>query len=183
MSGGNERRPRHLVARRFGHRKAFPRHRGLIQRARAFDDLAVHGNALARAKDDPIARAQVRSRHPLFDARVRKPHRGVGHKLHEACDGLRGFSFRSRFKVFAHRDEGEDHRRGVKVEVGGVVLGHGEIAARDLRNHAVERKDPERKRRPRADRDERVHVGRAVQKALHAVHKELAIEKDDRHGQ
>ena len=142
------------VARRLLDREGLAGQHRLVDGRAALLDLAVDGHALAGAHLEHVAHGDG------LDGDVLRPARGhaarrLGRERHEPLDGFAGAAARARLQPAPAQDERHDHRRGLEVDRRRRSTGRDES-----RRHHGERAEAER--RADAERDERVHVGRAV---------------------
>jgi hypothetical protein len=149
-----DRRPDDGVPRLLRHRDRLARDHRLVDRRATLDDLAVNGDLLAGANDYDVSPLDLLDRHFLL-APVAKDAGRSGLEADELPDRLARSRLRPRLDQAPEHDQGEDDADDLVVDLA-QVLGEGTGNERD--DEAVE----EGGRRP--DRDERVHVGRAVAK-------------------
>ena len=173
-----DRRRDHLAAGRLFHRDGFARDRRFVHTRTALFHDAVHRHAVARPQHDQIARMQLRDGDLDLPA-VALDQRRLRRELHERFNRGAGLAARAHFKVFAHRDERQNRARGLKIQIHMVLRDQLHVARAQAGAHAVNRKHAVHQRGGRADRDERVHVGRAVPQRLEPVDKKRAVQIDD----
>ena len=134
------------------HRDGLARHHRLVDVARALGDGPVHGDGLARPHADDVAHDDGLDRDLGLNAAADHA-RSRRAQLDEPLDRLGRAALRLRLEVLAEQDQRDDGRRRLVVHVDRLGRQH----LRQERRHervAVGGR--------RAERDERVHVGRAV---------------------
>ena len=173
-----DRRGRDRVARRLVRRDALAGQRRFVDRARALEHHAVHWDALARPHNKYIVPLHLFDRHgdllPVADngGRLRR-------ELHQAFQCIRRLALRSRFEHFTDRDERQNHRRGLKIEVHHVVHDGVHVAAHLRAGHREQCVGAVHECRRRAKGDQRVHIRRAVPQALEAADEKFLVDDHD----
>ena len=168
----------HLVTLGLVHRDALAGQGALVHGAGAFQHDAVHGHVLARAHHEDVTLLHLLDGHRYFRA-VPQQGGGLGGQLHQALEGVGGLALGAGFQHLAHRDEGQDHGRRLKVELHHIVHDQLAVAVHLGAGHGKQRVGAPHKACHGAQRHQRVHVGRAVDEALEAVDEELLV--DDHH--
>ena len=168
----------HLVTLGLVHGDALAGEGALVHGAGAFQHDAVHGHVLARAHHEDVTLLHLLDGHRYFRA-VPQQGGGLGGQLHQALEGIGGLALGAGFQHLAHRDEGQDHRRRLKVELHHIVHDQLAVAVHLGAGHGKQRVGAPHKACHGAQRHQRVHVGRAVDEALEAVDEELLV--DDHH--
>ncbi len=181
----------HLGAGQLLHGQALAGEGGLIHRGGPLGHHPVHRDATAGADHDEVAHRHVLHGY-LYLRAVPQHHGGLGGQIHQAGDGLAGLALGAGLQPLAQGDQGEDHARGLKVEIHGPVFHLGQLGGRVARaigrpaqvpgdeeqgRHAVEH------RGRGAKGDERVHVGRAVPQGLEAHRIVFAVDIQDGQGE
>lgn len=131
-----------------------------------------------RAHRQHVARAHRLHRDALLAA-VHKPRGLLRREAHELGDGVGGLALRARLEVLAQRDEREDHGRRLEVQVHGRQVRGVQVARAQRDADLVDGVDAVHRGRRRAERDERVHVRRAVEQRLEAHAEELEVDEHD----
>jgi hypothetical protein len=144
---GVQRRADDLGARLDLERDRLARKHGLVHGGCAFEHDSVGGDLLSGTDDEDIAFAQFLDRHEHLDAVAEDP-RLLCAELEQRPDRGSGAPLGARLQVATEEDERRDDSRGLEVRVGVVERDHGQ-------------------ERPGvcgegAERDERVHPGRAL---------------------
>ena len=151
----------HPVVHLFLHRDALAGEGRLIHRGAAFDDNAVHRDALSRADHNDVPGDDLFHRDLHFGAAA-EHHGALGGQIHQLGDGFGGPALGAGFQPFAEGDEGEDGGCRFKVEVHRVfhqqVMVHRHHGKRDL----VDDIDAVHQRRSGTHGDEGIHVGRPM---------------------
>ena len=171
-SGGN------IVAGAFIRRNTFAGQRGFIDGAVSFQHHAVHRNAFARANGEYIVFLHLLHGHGHFHAVPNQTGRFRG-QLHQALERVRGFALGAGFQRLTHGDQGQDHGGGLKIEIHHVIHNRVHIAPHLRARHGEEGVGTVHKGRRRAQRHQRIHVGRAVPQALEAADKEFLVDDHD----
>ena len=104
-----------VVALDFLHRDGFARDHGLVHRAVAVQDHAVHGNLLARANPEAVAGLDVLQRNVDFGAVVANYAGGLGRQAQESFDGATGLAAGAEFEHLSQKHQGDDDGGGFKV--------------------------------------------------------------------
>ena len=171
---GIQRRPDHLVADLSRHRHRLSGQHGFVHCRRTFGDDTVHGDLFARLHDHQIAPRDRLDRDlgfPALPQHVRRPYAQTG----EPADRFGGTALGARLQQSPEEDQRDDRGHGFVVDIGCAPRG---------REHAGSERRRERKQvgGTSADRDEGVHVGRAMREPTPRPLVELAAGPDD-HGQ
>ena len=171
---------RDRVPRAFVHRNALACESGLIHRAVALQDHAVHWDVLAGTDHKNVALLDLINGNLRLDA-VPNHSGGLGSQLHQTLEGVSGSALGPGLQHLAHSDEGQDHGRRFKVElaVHHMHLLHGS----GLGGHLEESVAAPDKSCGGAQGHQGVHVGRAVPQALKAGDKKLLVDHHDDHSQ
>ena len=173
-----DRRGRDRVARCLVRRDALTGQRRFVDRARTLEHHAVHRDTLARTDNEHVVLLHLfdRNGHLLSVAdnggRLRR-------ELHQAFQCIRRLALRSRFEHFTDRDERQNHRRGLKIEVHHVVHDGVHVAAHLRAGHREQRVGAVHECRRRAKGDQRVHIRRAVPQALEAADEKFLVDDHD----
>ena len=152
--------PRHnRRADALGHRHGFARNHALVDIARAVQHLAVDGQALTRSDLDHISKGNLG--HVYLGERLLTPDpRATWRQPHQPLDRLRRAALRPRLHPSADEDQRHDHRGGLVIDVD---RARGQHARGEGCDHGKQI------RCRRADRDEAVHVRRALQQRGHTL--------------
>ena len=177
-----DRRGGNRVARFLVDRDALAGERGFVDCGMALEHHAVDRDVLARADDKHIALFDLLDRHGLLGS-VYEDGRRFGRELHEGSEGVGGLALGARLEHFADGDEGQNHGGGFEVELMHEVHGMFEIACRLRAGHGKERIEAVDERRARAEGDQRIHIGRAVDHALDSGNEELLVDEHDDGGE
>ena len=146
----------HAVGRLFPHRHRFAGYHGLVYIGVVFgEDVAVDGYLLSLPHLDGVAALQGGHGHLAQFAAAHQACR-LGRHAHELPDGRCGAVLGAFLEPPSGEHEGDNHDRGIEV---GVPL-DAPCAPHGVAGEGVERAEEERHRR--AQRHERVHVGRGV---------------------
>ena len=136
----------HRGARALVHRHALAGEQRFVHRRFALRHLAIHRNALARTHYHHVARAHFL--HGLLDLHAVNEHaRHRWLQIHQLADSLAGLPARPRLQRPAEQDQRNDYGRGLIVNF---------VPPAHRLHQRIE------ERRSGAQRDQRVHVGRAV---------------------
>ncbi len=132
----------------------------------ALDDRAVGGDLLAGADQEAVPGPEPVDRDPLLTALPQYGH-VLGAQLQQGLQRGTGLALGAGLEVAPGEDEGGHPCRGLQVDVpGAVAAGDGQLEgvghARSARAAEEQRPQRPQERRRRADRDQRVHGGRAV---------------------
>ena len=173
-----DRRSGNAVPRPLVRRDALAGQGRLIDRAAALEHDAVHRDVFARTHDKHVALAHLRNGDRDLPP-VAHEARRLGRELHEALEGVGCLALGARLEHFADGDERQDHGCGFKIEL--VHIGHhaGHVAVHLRPRHGKQRIHAPHKRGHGAERDKRVHIGRAPPEALEAADKEFLIDHHD----
>ena len=169
---------RNGIARRLVHGNALARQGRLVDGAGALLDDAVHGNAGAGTHDEDVAHPHLLHGDLGFPS-VPDDEGPAGRQGHEALEGAGGLALAARLEHLPHGDEREDHGRRLEVEVVQPFCGEGSAAVRLRPGHGEEHKGAPAEGGGRSQGHERVHVGGALERALEADGKELAVDDHD----
>ena len=154
-----------LVARLLLYRHAFAGQSALVYGGAARDHNAVHRDPSAGTHRDDIARRDLLDRKlDLFAVSL-----DIGRfrrQVHQLFNGLAGLALGARLKVFAERDQRQDHTGGFEIQAHRLARGNG-IEAVDHTGSG-------------ADRNERIHIGRTVEQLRKAAREERAVHDQDR---
>ena len=154
-----------------------------VHHAVAFDDDTVDGHALTGLDHEHVADAHLLDRH-LFNAAIRCAPRGLlRRQIHEFGDGVGGLALRPRLEVLAERDERQNHGCGFEAQVHGSRMREIDIPMAHAPADAVDGGDAIYRRCGGTERDERIHVRRAMSKRFKAHAEELEVHEDDRQQQ
>ena len=169
--GGN-----HRIAGTLLHRDALAGDGSLVHIAVALSDNAVHRDPLAGADDHNIP-----GRHLLRGDSLLHPapehHGGFGCQIHQLAQSVSRFRLRSRLQILAHRHQGEDHGRGLKVQGMGVFMDKPHIPVAEPISQPEHGEQPVHQRRPRANGHQGIHVGRPVPQRLKTRLEKMAVDK------
>ena len=166
-TGAVDGRAVHGVARLLLHRQALAGEHRLVQGRTAGDDLPVGRQPLARPHHADVADPHV-GRRQLQLLAVALEARRLRRELQELAQGPPCALLRARLEPAPDEHQRHDHRRRLEPE------------RRSLAAHQQDRRPDERG--PRAHRDERVHVGRAVAQQAQGAGRETAPAPDDGDG-
>ena len=175
------RRTRNRSPHALFHRYAFARDDGLVDRARAFDHHSVDRHARTGANDEDIPRSHLLDRDFFLGTVDVAANRRFRREIHKLRDRVSGLALRARLKVLAQRDQREDHRRRLEVQIHRRHVREIDVAVPHSPTDTVDRDDAVDRRGRRPQRDERVHVRRAVEERLEAHAEELEVHEN--HGQ
>ena len=163
----------------FADRNALAGDDRLVHHAVAFNDDAIDGHALTGLDLEHVANADLLDRH-LLNAAIRCAPRGLlRRQVHELGDSVGGLALRPRLEVLAERDERQDHGRGFEVQVHSRRMREIDIPMAHAQADAVDGGDAVYRRCGRTERDERIHVRRAVGKRFEAHAEKLEVHEDD----
>ena len=164
------------------HRHALAGEGGLIHRGHALRHGAVHRDALAGAHQKQVAHFYLSHRHlHLFP--VPQQAGGLGGQVHQAFQRVGGAPLGAGLQQLAHRDEGQDHGGGFKIQIVAVLHHQRLIASGQPRADHADGEQPVHQRRARAQRHQRVHAGCAGAQALPAGNKKVPVDEAHRQGQ
>ncbi len=104
------------VAWRLVHRQALAADQRFVGLAFALDHFAVHRETLARLDQHQVVQAQ-RGDGDVFLAAVDHPCRAVRTQGFQCPDRRAGLALGAAFQVFAQQHQGDDHRRGLEIQV------------------------------------------------------------------
>ena len=157
---------------------ALARQRGFVDRGRSLEHDAVDGDALARLDDQHVAELDLLDGDDALDA-VALDRRGLGRKVHELCDGIRGLALGAGLHRLAHGDERQDRACGLEVQLHhiGVHRVHVHLAKADA--DLIDGVDAVHDGGAGAQCDQRIHVRRALPQRLEADDIVLAVDIDD----
>ena len=110
---------RQLAARLTQHRQRLAGEHGLIHMGAALQQQTIEGDALARAYHQAVAHHDFVQRH-IHLAIAREQVGAVGAQRVQGADGGGGLALGARFQPFAQQHQGDDHGRGLEVQVGRV---------------------------------------------------------------
>ena len=167
------------IAGVFADRHALSGDDRLVHHAAPFDDDAVNGDALTGLDFEQVANADLLDRH-LLNAAIRcAPRSLLRRQVHELGDGIGGLALRPRLEVLAKRDERQDHGSGFEVQVHSRRMREIDIPMAHAPADAVDGGNAIYGRCGRTERDERIHVRRAVGKRFEAHAEKLEVHEDD----
>ena len=171
---------RDRVPRAFVHRNALACESGLIHRAVALQDHAVHWDVLAGADHKNVALLDLINGNLRLDA-VPNHSGGLGSQLHQTLEGVSGSALGPGLQHLAHSDEGQDHGCRLKVElaVHNMHLGHPRLH----RGHLEQGVAAPHEGGGGAQGHQGIHVGGAVPQAFKAGDKKLLVDHHDDHSQ
>ena len=172
------RRTRNRSPHAIFHRYAFARDDGFVDRARAFDHHSVNGHARAGTNDEDIPRSHLLRRDFFLDTVDVAANRRFRREIHKLRNRVGGLPLRARLEVLAQRDQRENHRRRLEVQIHRGHVREIDVAMPHSPPDAVDRHDAVDRRGSRAQRDERVHVRRAVEERLEAHAEELEVHEN-----
>ena len=158
---------------------ALARECGFVHGALAAYNSAVNGYTLARSDNENIALDNLFRRYDLLFA-VSDYTRGFRCEIHKALYRVRRASLADGFEVLADGYERQYHRRRLIIEPVEVVHGGLNIAVYRRVTHLEEHCGAVYICRRAPEGDERIHIRRAVKKALGSADKKALIY--DRHG-
>ena len=164
------------------HRDALAGQRGFVHRALALQNHAVHRDAFAGADDEHIAAPHLRNRHGDF---LPAAHEccGLRGELHQAAERVGRFALGARFQHFADGNQRQNHRRRFEVELVHILHDGRRVAAHLRARHGEKGVGAVTKGRGRAQRDERIHIRRAVEERAESVDEEFLVDDHDGDGQ
>ena len=168
----------HLVARSLVHGDALAGQGALVHGAGAFQHDAVHGDVLARAHHKDVPLLHLLDGHGHFGT-VPQQGGGLGGKLHQALERVGGLALGAGLQHLAHRDEGQDHGSGLKVELHHIMHDQLTVAVHLRAGHGEQGVGAPHKACHGTHGHQRVHVGRTVEEALEAVDEELLVDDHD----
>ena len=175
------RRTRNRSPHALFHRYAFARNDGLVDRARTFDHHSVDRHARTGANDEDIPRSHLIDRDFFLGTVDVAANRRFRREVHKLRNRVGGLSLRARLEVLAQRDQREDHRRRLEVQIHRRHVREINVAVSHSPADTVDRDDAVDRRGSRPQRDERVHVRRAVEERLETHAEELEVHEN--HGQ
>ena len=152
---------------------------GLVHRACALDDDAVHGDLLPRPDPEPIADDHPVEGDVLLGAAVKKSAGELGGVPEQHLDGAAGLAPGTQLKHLSQEHEGGDDRRGLKVDgdLAAVAPERGrEEVGKEHGDDAIEEGGPG------ADSDQGEHVQAAVDERGPATLKERQPAPQDYRG-
>ena len=160
------------------HRNALSGQGGLIDRAAALHDNAVHRDIFTGTDDEDIALSDIVDTDFLL-LTVSDDGGGLGRQLHQTLEGVRRFPLGPRFQHLAYRDQGQDHGRRLKVKFHHVLRDRGGISVRLCPCHGKEHGCAVHEGCPGSQRDQGVHIGSPVEEALKSADKKLLVDHHD----
>ena len=166
------------VARLLFDRDALARQRGFIDRGRALEHHAVDRHALARLDDEHIAGLHLGGGDDVLCA-VALDGRGLGRKVHELCDRLGGLALGARLHGLAHGDERQDRAGGLKVQLHHIGVHRVHIHSSKANADLIDGEDAVQNGGAGAERNERIHVRRALDERLAAADIVLTVDEDN----
>ena len=175
------RRARNRRSHALFHRYALASDDGFVDRALAFDHHSVNRHARAGANDEDIPRSHLLGGDLFLGTVGVAANRRFRREVHELRNRVGGLPLRARLEVFAQRNQREDHRRRLEVQIHRRHVREIDVAAAHPPADAVDRHDAVDRRGRRAQRNERVHVRRAMEERLEAHAEELEVHEN--HGQ
>ena len=171
-SGSVDRRRAHPIPLLFIHRNGFPGQRGLIHRAAAVHDHAVHRDGLPGFYEKDISRSH------LLDRRLDLPSvplekRGLRRHFHQILQGVRRPPLGERLQGLSDCDQSRNHGCGFEVELIMIEL-HELLTLRpvgDKPAHPIKNRKRPEKGYPGAERHEGIHVRGPMAKGAKAREK------------
>ena len=173
-----ERRSRHPIPGVFIHRDALAGQGRFIDRADPFQHNAVHRYIFTGPYDEHIAFAHLINGDCLLDAVPH--HRGcLRRQFHQTFQSVRGPAFGAGLQHLAHRDQGQDHGRRLKIK-----LMHIRHHARHIAPHLGVRHGKQGVQavpvgRPGPKRHQGIHVRRPVDQSFKPADEELLVDHHD----
>ena len=181
-TAGRHGRTRHAVSDVLLGRHGFARDRALVHQRRALYHDAVDRDPLAGSHDDAVAHDKLLGRHRDLGV-ISHDGRGLGRQVHQRRHGVGRLALGARLEVLAQGNQRQDHAGRVQVQPMRGPVRRREVARAKRPGHAVERRQAVGERRRRAQRDQRVHVGRAVPQRAEPAREDPTVGHQDRHAQ
>ena len=163
------------ITRRLVDRNAFARQSGLVDGACAFQHHAVDRNAFARADDEHVVLLHLLDGDERFFA-VAQERRRFRRELHQPLECVSRAPFRACLKRFADGDQRQNHCGGFEVKVHHIAHDGLRVAAYLRARHGEKRVRAVNERRRSAERDEGIHVRRAMPQALETADEKFLID-------
>ena len=157
---------------------ALARQRGFIDRGRALEHQAVHGDALARLDDQLVAELHLLDGDDALRA-VTLDRRGLGRKVHELGDRVGGLALGARLHGLAHGDERQDRAGGLEVQLHHIGVHHVHVHLAEADADLIDGINAVDDGGAGAEGDERIHVRRALPQRPKADNVVLAVDIDD----
>ena len=176
-----DRRRLHGIAGRFVDRDALAGERRFVDGAFPIHDDTVHRDVFAGPHNKQITRADLFNGHFGFIAVPQHDRRFRG-QLHQAFERIGRSALGHRFEQLADRDQRRDHRRRFEVEIHSELVDRSAVAFSHGVDHDEKFDEGISERGSRSQRDQRVHVRRAVGQALKAAREEFAVDGHDDDG-
>ena len=164
------------------HRDALAGEGALVDGAGALQHHPVHRDVFAGPDHKLIPPADLLDGHRDLFA-LPQEGGGLGGQLHQALEGAGGLALAAGFQHLAHRDEGEDHGRRLKVQLHHIIHHPGGIAVDLGVGHLKDRVGAPDKGGGGPQGHQGVHVGGAVQQALETADEKLLVDDHDDAGQ
>ena len=168
----------HLIPRALLHGDGFSGEGGLVHGGQALHHLAIHGDGLPGPHQEQVAHHHLLHRDLHLPA-VPEGGGRLGGQVHEAADGLAGLALGAGLQILAQSDEGEDHARGLEVEVHRPLLHPGHVPVPQAVADLEDGGDTVDHGGRGAHGDQGVHIGRAVEEGLEAHPVVLVVDIHD----
>ena len=157
------------------HRDAFAGQGTLVHGTAALQHNAVHRDVLARAHHKDILFLHLFNGHGHLST-VPQQGGGFGGKLHQALECIGGLALGACLQHFAHRDEGQNHGGGLKIELHHVVHDKFFIAVQLRIGHGKQGVGAPHKACHRAHGYQRIHIGGAVYQPFEAIDEKFLVD-------
>ena len=162
----------------FVNRDAFSCKRGFIHCTGTFDDHTVYRNVFTRAYYEDVSFYHLVNGNCGF-AVISDDNSSLWCKLHQALQGICGFSFGTGFQHFSNCDQGKDHSCGFKIEFHHIMHYKLGIAVHLGFGHGEQCVDTPYKGCHGSKGYQSVHIGRAVPEAFKSADKEFLVDDHD----
>ena len=120
-AAGVQRSTGDFIASTFFGWHGFASHHGFIDGARAFENGAIHGDALARAYTKFVAAFHLIERNVSFRAIRRKQVSLLRHEIQQRANGSAGALPGAQFQYLPEENESDDHRRRFEINRRGAI--------------------------------------------------------------
>ena len=158
----------HFVPFLFFSGDALPGDGGFVDGSAAFHDFSVHGHRIAVPH-----RQQIPCLHVVYgDLRflpVFDQDRGLGRQIHQFRDRIGCPGLRPGFHKFPQRNQSQDHSGGFEVQIHGKMVHQLRIPVAEPPGDLIDGVNPVHERGPGSQRDEGIHIGRAMPEVFKSV--------------
>ena len=165
----------HLVPGGLVHRDALAGQGAFVHGAAAFQHDAVHRDVLTGAHHKDVALLYLLDGYGHLGTIPQQGGR-FGGQLHQALQCIGGLALGAGLQHLAHRDQGQDHGRRLKVELHHIVHDQLVVAVHLCAGHGKQGVGAPHKAGHGAHGHQRVHVGGAVDQPLEAIDEELLVD-------